>query len=77
MTQLQLCIPKSSIKVVATVPIEMLCSCTGGCLSNVSLVSKKILKIQIMQWQDRALNMCSSVWVSTPGWDSFSSAVWF
>lgn len=38
--QLLLCNPKSSIKRPATVSPEMLCSCKGGCLSNVSLVSK-------------------------------------
>lgn len=61
MPQLLLCNARSSIKMTAAVSIEMLCSCKGGCLSNVSLVSKnspgaKLCSSRTDSWTGAALH---------------------
>lgn len=61
MPQLLLCNLRFSIKMTATVSTEMLCSCKGGCLSNVSLVSKnspgaKICSSRTDPWTGAALH---------------------
>lgn len=61
MPQLLLCNHRPFIKMTATVSTEILCSCKGGCLSNMSLVSKtsteaKICSSRTNPWAGAALH---------------------